>query len=91
MTGDTSKMRSTANEVLNNGNKYKERIEEIFSKVESLASYWQGPDYDQFKTTCGNHRQPLNELGEAIVGFGKKLNDAADGLDQTVSSIKGMM
>lgn len=91
MTGDTSRMRATANEVTNNGNKYKERIEEIFSKVEALSSNWQGADYDQFKATCQKHREPLNELGEAINGFGKALNEAADGLDKTVSKLKGIM
>lgn len=91
MTGDTSKMRNTASEMKNNAKKYNDYIEQIYNMINTkLSSYWQGADYEQFKASCQKHRNSLDDLGKAIDGFGTALNNAADGLDKTVSKLKGV-
>lgn len=90
MTGDTSKMREAASQVLTEEKKYNTSIENIDQLItNTLGQYWVDEAYENLKSQyTSKSRLDLRELDNLLKEFNSSLNKAADDLDSAISSLR---
>lgn len=56
------KLRNAATMVESTGIDYETHINNLYSKIGEMNSYWTGAEYDQFKSIMEGYRDDLNKL-----------------------------
>ena len=90
MTGDTSKMREAASQVSAEEKKYNTAIENIDDLIiNKLSQCWVDEAYDDLKSQyTSKNKNDLIDLDNLLKEFYQSLNNAADDLDATISSLR---
>ncbi len=90
-SANTENIYSVAQDAASKSKEYNQSLVDFYAKVDALASYWQGVDYDVFKEKAYSHKSKLEVAGETLKKYSDLLNNAAASIDQTSASIQKYM
>lgn len=76
-SASTNDLDQTGKTIRNLGDDYKYNISEIFKVINNLGVKWSGEASDKYVTTFNSYKPDLDCLGDAIVGMGNALSNAA--------------
>jgi len=74
--------------------KYDGKVNEMYSKISDMGTYWVGDDYDLFQSSCEGYRTALDDLANSIRLYSVHFGHVAEGTEalaqELVELIQGM-
>ena len=87
-SANTENIYAVAQDASQKSKEYNQDLVNFYAKVDALAQYWQGVDYDRFKEKAYSHKQNLEVAGETLQKYSELLNQAASSIDETSSKMQ---
>ena len=66
MSVDVQSLKTAAGLIKDTGTQYATKIEEMYTEITNMSTYWTGPEYDQMKNVMESYKEDLNKLSTLL-------------------------
>lgn len=90
-SANTENIYSVAQDAASKSKEFNQDLVDFYAKVDALAAYWKGVDYDVFKEKTYSHKKNLEVAGETLQKYSDLLNKAGASIDETSATVQKYM